>query len=41
MPFQTVYLTSNLVPGPVKVGIQLMLPFEGVHLLLGITAAPE
>ena len=31
----TVYLTSDLVSGPVKVGIQPMLSFEGVHLILG------
>ena len=31
----TVYLMSSLVTGPVKVGIQPSIPFEGVHLILG------
>ena len=35
VPLHTVYLKSNLVTGPVKVGLQLSLPFEGVHLILG------
>ena len=35
VPLHTVYLKSNLVSGPVKVGIQPSLPFEGVHLILG------
>ena len=35
VPLHTVYLRSNLVTGPVKVGIQPSLPFEGVHLILG------
>ena len=35
VPLHTVYLKSNLVAGPVKVGIQPSLPFEGVHLFLG------
>ena len=35
MPPHTVYLTSDLVSGPMKVGIQPMLSFEGVHLILG------
>ena len=35
MPLHPVYLKSNLVTGPVKVGIQPSLPFEGVHLILG------
>ena len=26
---------SSLVSGPLKVGIQASLPFEGVHLILG------
>lgn len=30
-PLHTVYLTSDLVSGLVKVGIQPMLSFEGVH----------
>ena len=34
-PLHTVYLKSNLVTGPVKVGVQPSLPFEGVHLFLG------
>ena len=35
VPLHTVYLTSDLVSGPVMVGIQPMLLFEGVHLILG------
>ena len=35
VPLHNVYLKSNLVTGPVKVGIQPSLPFEGVHLILG------
>ena len=35
VPLHTVYLKSNLVTRPVKVGIQRSLPFEGVHLILG------
>ena len=35
MPLHTVYLKSNLVTGPLKVGIQPSLPFEGVYLILG------
>ena len=34
-PLHTVYLKSNLVTGPVKVGIQPLLPFEGVLFILG------
>lgn len=34
-PLHTVYLKSNLVSVPVKVGIQPLLPFEGVPLILG------
>ena len=34
VPLHNVYLKSNLVTGPVKVGIQPSLPFEGVHLIL-------
>lgn len=35
VPLHTVFLSSNLVSGPVKVGIQSTLPFDGVHLILG------
>ena len=35
VPLHTVYLKSNLMTGPVEVGIQPSLPFQGVHLLLG------
>ena len=35
VPLHTVYLSSNLVSGPVKVGVQSSLPFEGVQLILG------
>ena len=34
VPLHTVYMKSNLVTRPVKVGIQPWLPFEGVHLIL-------
>ena len=30
-----VYLSSNLVSGPVTLGVRPSLPFDGVHLLLG------
>ena len=33
LPLHTVYLTSDLVSESVKVGMQLILPFEGVHLI--------
>ena len=35
VPLHTVFLSSDLVTGPVKVGIQRTLPFDGVHLILG------
>lgn len=35
VPLHTVYLSSNLVSGPVKVGVQSSLPFDGVQLILG------
>ena len=35
VPLHTAYLKSKFVTGPVKVGIQPSLPFEGVHLILG------
>ena len=35
VPLYNVYLSSNLVSGPVTLGIRPSLPFEGVHLLLG------
>ena len=40
-PLHTVYLKSSLVTGPVKVGIQPSLPFEGVHLILRNDLAEE
>ncbi|MCG8117700.1 MAG: RNase H-like domain-containing protein [Candidatus Thiodiazotropha endolucinida] len=35
VPLHNVYLSSDLVSGPVAVGIRPSLPFKGVHLLLG------
>ena len=35
VPLHYVYLSSNLVSGPVTLGIRPSLPFDGVHLLLG------
>ena len=35
VPLHTVYLSSDLVSGPVNVGLGSSLPFEGVQLLLG------
>ena len=35
VPLYNVYLSSNLVSGPVTLGIRPSLPFDGVHLLLG------
>ena len=34
IPLHNIYLSSDLVNGPVAVGIQQTLPFTGVHLLL-------
>ena len=41
VPLHTVYLSSNLVSGPVEVGVQSSLPFEGVQLILGNDLAGE
>ena len=41
VPLHTLYLSSNLVSGPVKVGVQSYLPFEGVQLILGNNLAGE
>ena len=35
VPLHNIYLSSDLVSGPVAVGIRPYLPFKGVHLLLG------
>ena len=35
VPLHTVYLSSDLVSGPVIVRLGSSLPFEGVQLLLG------
>ena len=35
VPLHNIYLFSDLVNGPVAVGIRQTLPFKGVHLLLG------
>ena len=37
VPLHNAYLSSNLVAGPVTLGIRPSLPFDGVHLLLGMT----
>ena len=34
VPLHNIYLSSDLVKGPVAVGIRQTLPFKGVHLLL-------
>ena len=35
VPLHNIYLSSDLVKGPVSVGIRPSLPFKGIHLLLG------
>ena len=35
VPLHNIYLSCDLVKGPVAVGIRQTLPFKGVHLLLG------
>ena len=40
-PLHNIYLSSDLVNGPVAVGIRQTLPFKGVHLLLGNDLAGE
>ena len=35
VPLHNIYLSSDLVTGPVALGIRPSLPFKGVHLLLG------
>ena len=35
VPLHNIYLSSDLVKGPVAVGIRQTLPFKGVHLFLG------
>ena len=35
VPLHNIYLSSDLVKGPVAVGIRQTLPFKGIHLLLG------
>ena len=35
VPLHNIYLSSDLVKGPVAVGIRQTLHFKGVHLLLG------
>ena len=35
VPLHNIHLFSDLVTGPVTVGIRPFLPFKGVHLLLG------
>ena len=34
-PLHNIYLSSDLVNGPISVGIRQTLPFKGVHLLSG------
>ena len=41
VPLHNIYLSSNLVNGPVAVGIRKSLPFKGVHLLLSNDLAGE
>ena len=35
------FLSSNLVNGPVAIGIRQTLPFKGVYLLLGDDSAGD
>jgi hypothetical protein len=35
VPLHRIYLKSDLITGPVIVGVRHNLPFEGVSLLLG------
>ena len=35
VPLHNIYLSPDLVNGPMAVGIRQILPFKGVHLLLG------
>ena len=41
VPLHNIYLSSDLVSGPVAVGIRPALPFKGVHLLLGNDVAGD
>ena len=41
VPFYNFYLSSDLVNGPVAVGIRQTLPFKGDHLLLGNALAGD
>ena len=41
VPLHNIYLSSDLVNGPVAVGIRQTLPFKGVHLLLGSDLAGD
>ena len=35
VPLHNIYFSSDLVNGPMVVGIRQTLPFKGVHLLIG------
>ena len=39
VPLHNIFLYLELVTGPVAVGIRSSLPFDGIHLLLGIDLA--
>ena len=41
VPLHNIYLSSDLVKGPVAVGIRQTLPFKGVNLLLGNVLAGD
>ena len=41
VPLQNIYLSSDLVNGPVAVGIRQTLPFKGFPLLLGNDLAED
>ena len=41
VPLHNLYLSSDLVNGPVAVGIRQTLPVKGVHLLLGNALAGD
>ena len=41
VPLHNIYLSSDLVNGPLAVGIRQSLPFKGVHLLSGFDLAGD
>ena len=41
VPLHSIYLSSDLINGPVALGIQKLYPFSGVHILLGNNLAGD